>query len=123
MYMLRVVYQAERGKATEIVAAFRTLDQCFEKAGYTNRRIYVDYAGSMDTVVYQWEAESLDQYFAMERATFVEPDKNTQALIDAMNNNAKSGYKEIYEVIQWRTARARPRHPGGMASWARVAGP
>jgi hypothetical protein len=98
--MLRNVYRADRGKAPEIVAAFKTLDQWFEKVGYTNRRIYVDYAGPMDTVVFQWELESLDQYFAMERATFVEPDKNTQALIDAMNNNAKSGSKEIYEVIQ-----------------------
>ncbi len=42
----------------------------------------------------------LDQYFAMERGTFIEPDKDTQALIDAMNTNARSGYKEIYEVIE-----------------------
>jgi hypothetical protein len=100
MYMLREVYQAERGKAPEIVAGFKALDQAFEKAGYTNRRIYVDYSGPMDTVVYQWELESLDQYFAMERGFFVEPDPDAQALIDSLNNNAKSGYKEIYEVIQ-----------------------
>ena len=30
MYMLREVYQAERGKAAEIVAAFMTLDQWFD---------------------------------------------------------------------------------------------
>ena len=100
MYMLREVLQADRGKAPEIVGAFQALDQWFEKAGYTNRRIYVDYAGPMDTVVYQWECESLDQYFAMERGTFIEPDKDTRALIDAMNTNARSGYKEIYEVIE-----------------------
>ena len=72
MYMLREVLQAERGKAPEVVAALRALDQWFEQAGYTNRRIYVDYTGPMDTVVYQWEFESLDQYFAMERGTFVD---------------------------------------------------
>jgi hypothetical protein len=54
----------------------------------------------MDTVVYQWEFESLDEYFTMERGTFIEPDKDAQALIDAMNTNARSGYKEIYEVIK-----------------------
>ncbi len=100
MYMLREVIQAERGKAPEVVAALKTLDQWFEKAGYTNRRIYVDYTGPMDTVVYQWEFESLDQYFAMERATFAEPDETTKALIDAMNTNGQSGSKEIYEVVQ-----------------------
>ena len=94
MYMLREVFQAERGKAPEIVAAFKTLDQWFEKAGYTNRRIYVDYTGPMDTVVYQWECESLDQYFAMERGTFIEPDKDTQVLIDAMNTKATSSYNK-----------------------------
>ena len=100
MYMLREVYQAERGKAPEIVSAFKMLDQWFEKAGYTNRRIYVDYTGAMDTVVYQIEFESLDQYFAGERGVFVDPDADTQALIDAFNHNARSGHKEIYEVIQ-----------------------
>jgi hypothetical protein len=54
----------------------------------------------MDTVVYQWEFESLDQYFTMERKTFIEPDEDTQALIDAMNTNARSGTKEIYDIIQ-----------------------
>jgi hypothetical protein len=100
MYMLREVYQAERGKAPEIVAAFKALDQVFEKAGYTNRRIYVDYTGPMDTVIYQWELDSLDQYFSMERGFFIDPDADAQALIDSMNNNARSGSKEIYEVIQ-----------------------
>ncbi|MEV4159795.1 hypothetical protein [Nonomuraea dietziae] len=98
--MMREVFQAERGKAPEIVAAFKTLTSMFEEAGYTNLRIYVDYSGPMDTVVGQWEFDNLDQYFTMERQFFVNPDENAQALIDTMNNNAKTGYKEIYEVIQ-----------------------
>ena len=98
--MVRDVFQAERGRAPEIVGALKTLDKWFAQAGYTNRRVYVDCTGPMDTVVYQWEFESLDQYFAMESGTFIEPDQDTQALIDAMNTNAKSGYKEIYEVVQ-----------------------
>lgn len=100
MYMLREVFQAERGKSPEVVAALTALDQWFEKAGYVNRRVYVDYTGPMDTVVYQWEVDSLDQYFTMERGTFIEPDDDTQALIGAMNTNARTGTKEIFEVIQ-----------------------
>ncbi|MGH8974631.1 MAG: hypothetical protein ACRD0C_15700 [Acidimicrobiia bacterium] len=99
MYMLREVYTAKRGKAPEVVETFRMLDQALEQAGaYTNRRIYVDYAGPMDTVVYQVEMESLDAYFAMERAVFDDP--QAKPLIDAFNTLARSGYKEIYEVIQ-----------------------
>ncbi|MFI6033584.1 hypothetical protein ACIBBD_05270 [Streptomyces sp. NPDC051315] len=97
---MREVFQAERGKAPEIVAAFKTLTKVFEEAGYTNLRIYVDYAGPMDAVVCQWELDSLDQYFTMERGFFVNPDENAQSLIDTLNRNAASGYKEIYEVIQ-----------------------
>jgi hypothetical protein len=100
MYMLREAWQAHRGKAPEVVEALRALDQWFEQAGYQNRRIYADYTGPMDTVIYQFELESMDQYFEMERDTFVEPDADTQALIDAFNNSAASGSKEIYEVIQ-----------------------
>jgi hypothetical protein len=98
MYMLREVYQAERGKAPEVVATFKMLDQALEKAGYTNRRLYVDVTGPMDTVVYQFELESLDQYFTMERAVFVDPE--ARPLIDAFNSNAKLGHKEIYEVVE-----------------------
>ena len=100
MYMMREVFEAERGKAPEIVAAIKTLDQMFDQAGYTNRHIYVDYDGPMDTVIYQWEFESLDQYFTMERGTYVNPDEDTKRLVDTVNTNAKSGRKEIYEVIQ-----------------------
>ncbi len=97
--MVREVFQAERGKAPEIVGALKTLDKWFAQAGYTNGRVYVDCTGPMDTVVYQWECESLDQYVTMERGTFIEPDQDTQALIAAMNSNARSGNKVIYEVV------------------------
>jgi hypothetical protein len=100
MYMVREMYTAERGKAPEILAGFKILDQIFESAGYTNRRIYVDYAGPMDTVVYQVEVESLDEFFGNERAHFADPDDETKALIDHFNSNAKLGTREIYEVIQ-----------------------
>ncbi len=113
---MREVYQAERGKAPEIVAAFKILDQWFEKAGYTNRRIYVDYTGPMDTVVYQWELESLDEYFTMERGTFIEPDKDTQALIDAMNTNARSGLQG--DLRGYRVAN-RSRSTAGVAPCGR----
>ena len=42
--------------------------------------------------------ERLDAYFTMERAVFDDP--QAKPLIDAFNTNARSGYKEIYEVIQ-----------------------
>jgi hypothetical protein len=100
MYLIRDLFQAERGNASEVVASCRMLDQIFEQVGYKNRRVYVDYAGPMDTVVYQFEVESLDKFFAMERPVYVDPDERMKGLIDTTNTNAKSGHREIYEVIQ-----------------------
>jgi hypothetical protein len=100
MYMVREVYQAKRGKAPEVVAAFKAVDRWCERAGYTNRRIYVDYDGPMDTVVHQYELESLDQYFATARQAMADPDMKTRAFNDAFNDNTTAGRREIYEVIQ-----------------------
>lgn len=100
MYMMREVFQVQRGKVPEVLAAVKIIDQMFEQAGYTNRRIYVDYDGPMDTVVHQFELKSLDQYYTMERGVYVDPDKDTQAVIDAFNTNTTLGNRELYEVIQ-----------------------
>ena len=78
----------------------RAVDQVFEQAGYTNRRLFVDYDGAMDTVVYQCELESLDQFYTLERGLYVNPDAATRALVDAFNAKTTSGQRELYEVIQ-----------------------
>jgi hypothetical protein len=100
MFMIREVFQAQRGKVPELLSALKGLDQWFEQAGIANRRLYVDFDGPMDTVVYQFEVESLDAMYTMERGAYVNPDPDSQALIDAFNSNATAGRKEIYEVIQ-----------------------
>jgi hypothetical protein len=35
----------------------------------------------------------------MERGFFANPDDDAKALIDAFNNKAQSGHRELYEVI------------------------
>ena len=54
----------------------------------------------MDTVVYEVEMESLDEYFRSERANFIDPDEETKSLIEHFNANATSGDREIFEVVQ-----------------------
>jgi hypothetical protein len=50
-------------------------------------------------VIWEFEAESLDQFFTLERGFFVNPDTATQQVIAAMNGGAVEGRREIYEVI------------------------
>ena len=63
------------------------------------RKIYADMSGPMDTIIWEFEAESLDQFFQLERGFFVHPDTATQQVIAAMNGGAVEGRREIYEVI------------------------
>ena len=100
MYMIRNVFRAQRGKAPELIAIFQTLNQLMmAQAGFSQGKIYADMSGPMDTVIYEFEAESLDQFFKLERGFFVNPDVATQQLIAAINGGAVEGRREIYEVI------------------------
>lgn len=100
MYMLREVYQAQRGKVPEVIASLKVFDELYEQEGFTNRRIFVDYSGPMDTVVYECELESLGDSYRMERSGCVDPDAETTAVIEAFNACTMSGHRELYKVIQ-----------------------
>ena len=100
MYMIRGVWQARRGKAPVIIAALKAVNQAFTAhAGFSNGKIYADMSGTFDTVVWEFEAESLDQFYKAERGVFVNPDAATQQLINTLNGETVEGRREIYEVI------------------------
>ena len=100
MYMIRGSWRAQRGKAPEIIEALKMVNQAFTShEGFSNGKIYADMSGSFDTVIWQFEAQSLDAFYQAERGVFVNPDADTQRLIDTLNSNAVEGKREIYEVI------------------------
>ena len=100
MYMIRGTWRAQRGKAPEIIEALKVVNQAFTAHdGFSNGKIYADMSGPFDTVVWQLEAESLDQFYGAERGVFVNPDADTQRLIDTLNDSTVEGKREIYEVI------------------------
>jgi len=100
MYLLREVYRAHRGKVPEVIEHLKVFDAWYGEEGFTNRRIFVDYSGPMDTVVYECELESLDDFYRLERSGYVDPDDETSALIQAFNDCTTAGHRELYEVIQ-----------------------
>ena len=67
--------------------------------GFSQGKIYADMSGPMDTIIWEFEAESLDQFFTLERGFFVNPDAATQQLIESLNGGTVEGRREIYEVI------------------------
>ena len=100
MYMIRNTFRAQRGQAPALIDLFKGINQMLtSQNGFSNGKIYADMTGSMDTVIWQIEAESLDQFYQIERGLFVDPDAPTQGLIDTLNNNAVEGRRDIFEVI------------------------
>jgi hypothetical protein len=98
--MLRQVFNCKRGKASEIVEIVQAVNQAFmANEGFENGRIYVDMTGRMDTVIYQFEVESLDNFYKVERGLYVNPDEDTIRMIGTFNENTVEGCREIYEVI------------------------
>ena len=50
-------------------------------------------------MIWQFEAESLDRFYQVERGVFVNPDAATQRLLDTLNGSTVEGQRQIYEVI------------------------
>src|SRR5881396_1363060 len=79
MYMIRNTWRAQRGKAPAIIEAVKMVNQAITaQAGFSNGKIYADMSGPFDTVIWQFEAESLDRFYQVERGVFVNPDAATQ---------------------------------------------
>ncbi len=98
-YMIREVYNCRRGKAPEIIGDLKIINDLMMSQGVTNGKIYVDITERMDTVIHEYEVESLDQFFTFERGFYVNPDADTTRLIDHYNDNTVAGRREIYEVL------------------------
>ena len=99
-YMIRLVYHCHRGKVMEVIEGLKVLDQIYVSQGFeTNGKIYTDRTGHMDTAVYSFEVDSLDEFFSWQRAAYADPPAEAVPLITGLNDNAVEGHREIYEVV------------------------
>src|SRR5262245_14431800 len=86
MYMIRNIFRAQRGKAPELIAIFTAMNQVvMAQEGFSQGKIYADMTGPMDTVIWAFEAQSLDRFYQFELGVFVNPDAQTQQIIDNLN--------------------------------------
>jgi hypothetical protein len=100
MYMIRGTFRAQRGQAPVLIDLFKTINENLTAHdGFSNGKIYADMTGPMDTIIWQVEAESLDQFYRVERNLFVNADAATQHLIDTLNTHAVEGRRDIFEVV------------------------
>ena len=100
MYMMRLVYHCKRGKVPEVVECLQTLNQRYTQDGCMNGKIYVDRMGRMDRAVYQFEIDSLDQFYARLRDRYANRQPNPAGIVERLNEYAEEGERELYEVME-----------------------
>ena len=100
MYMMRLLYHCKRGQSSEVVECLKLLNQVYTSDGYTNGKVYVDRMGQMDGAVFEFELESLDQFYKVLRERYANLGPDAQRLVDSLNEHAVEGARELYEVIE-----------------------
>ena len=99
MFMMRLVYHCNRGKSTEVAEHLKILNQVYTSDGCTNGKVYVDRMGPMDRAIFEFELESLDQFYTVLRDRYANLSPEAQQLVDSLNEQAVEGARELYEVI------------------------
>ena len=99
MYMVRDVFNCKRGRALEIADDMKAWQRWLINTGNHTGKVYAGMSGRFDTVVLEFEVESLDEYYVMERGLYIDPDPDTARLTGHLNEATISGYREIFEVL------------------------
>lgn len=99
MYMIRHVWNCARGQGPDFLDGVKVVNGEYASMGNTSGKIYVDYAGRMDTVVWELEVESLDQYFTGQRGFYANIEPEAAKMVEGMNKCSVEGNREIWEVI------------------------
>jgi len=100
MYMVRNVWKCERGKVPECLEVVKEVRDSWARDGNKTGKIYTDYTDRMDTIAFEIEVESLDQYFNNQRSNYDTLSPETVESVRKFNDNTVEGHRHIWEVIQ-----------------------
>ena len=100
MYMVRIVWECARGKVPECMEVVKGVRDSWASDGNTTGKIYVDYTGRMDTIAFEIEVESLDDYFNNQRTNYDELSPETVESVRQFNSNSVEGNRQIWEVVR-----------------------
>ena len=99
MYMVRIVWKCARGKVPECLEVVKEVRASWARDGNKTGKIYADYTDRMDTIAFEIEVESLDQYFGNQRSNYDELSPETIESVRQFNSNTVEGSSQIWEVI------------------------
>ena len=85
MYMVRIVWKCARGKVPECLEVVKDVRASWVRDGNTTGKIYTDYTDRMDTIAFEIEVESLDQYFDNQRSNYDDLSSETKESVSQFN--------------------------------------
>jgi hypothetical protein len=83
----------------DVAVGVKEVRDSWASDGNTTGKIYVDYTDRMDTIAFEIEVESLDEYFNNQRTNYHELSPETVESVRQFNINTIEGNRQIWEVI------------------------
>ena len=99
MYMVRNVWTCARGKVPECMEVVKSVRASWARDGNTTGKIYTDFTDRMDTIAFEIEVESLDEYFNNQRSNYEVLSPETIESVKQFNINTVEGERQIWEVV------------------------
>jgi len=99
MYMVRNVWKCARGKVPECMEVVKSVRSSWARDGNTTGKIYTDFTDRMDTIAFEIEVESLDEYFNNQRSNYEVLSPETIESVKQFNINTVEGERQIWEVV------------------------
>ena len=99
MYMVRNVWKCARGKVPECMEVVKSVRASWARDGNNTGKIYTDFTDRMDTIAFEIEVESLDEYFNNQRSNYEVLSPETIESVRQFNINTVEGERQIWEVV------------------------
>ena len=96
MHIVRDVFQAKPGKAKNLVEIFKTTSPHIEALGARNIRVLTDTAANYWTVVWEFEVDSVGDYFTM--LNNKDGAKKVGAAMHGYMDLVQGGHREIFKI-------------------------
>ena len=99
MYMVRNVWKCARGKVPECLEVVKSVRASWARDGNTTGKIYTDFTDRMDTIAFEIEVESLDDYFHNQLSNYDQLSPETIESVKQVNINSVEGSRQIWEGV------------------------
>ena len=98
MYIIRDVFNAKAGKAKDLVRILKNTEPIFQKKGIRNVRVFADTVSNYWTVVWEFEVDSLNDYFSMLENPNPADAEAIGVAMEGYMEFVKGGHREVLKV-------------------------